>query len=779
MVVLSALSLSGLALSSVTLAQTGDSGGSFGPTPTPTPQPAVSWPVGDPGVREWHSHQHVHRHSGEADQRIDATAPPQVKRSLGEWGYPLGDGAAFSAGGDTGSGAGVRAKIQTPDVIPDTTSVRIALPGQGRYVGDMEIYRDGGRIAVFQAGQSVFIDSGLRPNTHYTYQVIGALGDGTTETTPYAVTTLAAVPKVALPMSRTGTSLLLPIVDLENPDYTEYRAEMWPHGSSDAPIIRDWSTERCISMNGLVPQQRYQMRVHARNLDSIETDSPESIAGESGGGWLTVYTKPGTFRNDAWARREVAAAKEIYGLTDAAYQWLLEDIEIVRMRGEPGWAGATERRIGIGHPDPWVFMHEAMHVFWSYWAGFPESCDRMNLHTFRRDLLDFRYTFHALDNEELDNPLEPWRSYYDALDRSLPDVVGGERVQDIAANEEFGKLWHHVFHVHETNSPMYAMRKPAILPPSLRRYFDGFLLGREGGDMTEENLRGRFLAGTDRALWDMAYGRFGVPLPTWVSRVSDALRTGSLDESERELLQAAHRQKLVDFFNTLPDVADNGYLSGSDNPDCRFGRDYVRQHMELTGLYAGELREAEGMELAETELASVLRAWAAFLDNPLYSEQHLADVRAAINAEADLPARYQDAMLEVVELIRRHEFRNFTPRPRPNFNIDAPFGDPVLVTEPKTVSSGGLQDVVLQVDRQDRVRLEWGLPAEAPQTNYRSNFSDGCWGTNYLYEWDSPAILDSGRRRVTWEPNPPGTYQFCVDLAGAGEVCHGNIVLAP
>ena len=711
-------------------------------------------------MREWHGHRHAHRHSGEMAQPLDSAVPLQVKRALGESGYRLGGEAAFNTGGDMGTNAGVRAKIQTPDVIPDTTSIRITLPGQGRYVGDMEIYRDGGRIATLRAGQSVFIDSGLRPNTRYAYEVIGALGDGTTETTPYAVTTLAAVPKVSLPMSRTSTSLLLPIVDRENPRYTEYRAELWPHGSSDAPIIRDWSTERCIGMNGLVPWQHYQMRVYARNLDNIETDSPESVAGETWGGWMTVYTKPKTFQNDAWARREAAAAKEIYGLTDAAHQWLVEDIEIIRMRGEPGWAGAMERSFGIGHPDPWVFMHEAMHVFWSYWTGFPESCDRMNLHTFRRDLLDFMYTFHAVDNDELDNPLEPWRSYYDALDHSLPDVVGGERVKDIVDNEEFGKLWHHVFHVHETNSPMYAMRKPAILPPSLRRYFDGFLAEREGGDMTEENLRGRFLAGTDHALWEMAYGPFGVPLPTWATWPPEALRTGSLDEAERERLREAHRQKLVDFFNTLPDVADNGYLSGSDNPDCRFGRDYVRRHMDLTGLYAGELHEAEGMELTETELESVLRAWDAFFNNPLYGEQHLADVEAAINAETELPARYRDAMLGVVDLIRRYEFRNFTQRPRPNFNVDAPFGEPVLVTDPKTAWSGGLQDVVLQVDSEGRVRLEWGLPARAPQTYYRSNFSDGCWGTDYRYEWDAPAILDSGRNRVTWEPNPPGTYQI-------------------
>ncbi len=71
-------------------------------------------------------------------------------------------------------------------------------------------------------------------------------------------------------------------------------------------------------------------------------------------------------------------------------------------------------------------MHETMHLFWSYWDGFPESCDRMDLHSFRRDVVTFMAVFRALDNQELDNPMEQWRPYYESMIRGLPDRIDGE-----------------------------------------------------------------------------------------------------------------------------------------------------------------------------------------------------------------------------------------------------------------------------------------------------------------------------------------------------------------
>ena len=500
--------------------------------------------------------------------------------------------------------------------------------------------------------------------------------------------------------------------------------------------------------------------------------------------WLQAV--PGPAQNTEWVKREAATAAEIYGLTDAAYDWLANDVHVHRMVGEPGWAGAWWHNFGIGHPDPWTFMHEAMHVFWGYWDGFPESCDKMNLHTFRRDVLEFREQFHALDNEELENPLEPWRLYYDDLTRNLPEYIGGERLDDIVEREEYWKIWHNIFHIHETNAPMWAYGQPDRLPPQLRRFFDGFLADGQKGDLTVETLRGRHLGGVDGELWDMAYGRAGMPLPEYVRHISDALRTGNLEETERTMLSDAQRQKVVDFFNTLPQVADNGYIKVANNPDCRFGRRYIRQHMPLVSHYAGNLREAEGLEFTEMELGAILRAWSAVGDNPLYGRRYIADAEAAVLDEPGLPAAHRDAILDVLGMIGQYEYNGFVENPRPNFNLDAPFGDPVLVTEPKTTHQDGPQNVVVQIDGKGRVRLEWDLPDNAPaEGSYRSNFSAPCRPSiNYTYGLSAPAVLDSGRQRVTWSAHPHGDYQFCVELKNHvtranREVCHGHIVVGP
>ena len=60
---------------------------------------------------------------------------------------------------------------------------------------------------------------------------------------------------------------------------------------------------------------------------------------------------------------------EIYGLTDAAHDWLVNYVHVHRMVGEPGWASAWWHNFRIWHSDPWTFMHEAMHVFWDIGTG--------------------------------------------------------------------------------------------------------------------------------------------------------------------------------------------------------------------------------------------------------------------------------------------------------------------------------------------------------------------------------------------------------------------------
>ena len=114
----------------------------------------------------------------------------------------------------------------------------------------------------------------------------------------------------------------------------------------------------------------------------------------------------------------------------------------------------------------------------------------------------------------------------------------------------------------------------------------------------------------------MAYGRAGMLLPAWANHVNDALRTGSLNETERTMLSNAQRQRVVDFFNTLPQVAERGYIKAVGNPDCGFGRAYIRRHMNLASRYSEELHETDGLAFTEKELNAVLGAWATLCENP-------------------------------------------------------------------------------------------------------------------------------------------------------------------
>lgn len=682
---------------------------------------------------------------------------------------------------------GAPASITTTDgpfsvIATSISSVTVSWAETDRYPAGADIYRDGRLVARLGSGTDSFTDQGLVPNTRYVYVVQGETPAGDAETSEYSITTLASEPEVAILMARKPGSFQVPIVNITDPDYTEYRVLVF-----DGGVLRrmtNWSAERCVDIQGVVPGRTYLVQVQGRNLDGVVTSTPINVAGEPFGSGLRAWTPASLPVNDEWAKREIDAAADIYGLTDEARAWMHQHIQVVRIVGEPGWAGVWANYLGIGHPGPWTMMHETMHLFWSYWDGFPESCDRLNLHSFRRDVRTFMVVFRALDNQELANPMEQWRPYYESMTRGLPDRIDGEPTATILENEQFYRLWHHLYHVHETNVPAFAAQNLSLIPPRLRRYYVGFLKD-DGRETTwqQESQRTRHLQSYDRDLWNTAYGPFSLPqLEQWrFPHVGHNFRTGRLSEPLRTQIDDARRQKLIDFIETLPAVAGNGYFRTCHNLDRGFGQHYVREHFGLSLSYLHEIySELEHLTLSVSERQAVVSAWQTIFDGPLYHAQGRQQVLDRINADTKLPSRYRDAFASIVAMVEKYEYQSQWLS-IPLFGDDGPFGAVAHVTGSRSIDPRGPQNVVVSVDDQRRIRVEWDAPTIILDPGwYRTNFSNECGdsvGGHFQYD---ESIMESGRNRATYPPYYPGSYQICVALTNGDheyEVCHQNVLV--
>ncbi len=769
-----------------------------GPIYVPLPTPVVEWHAQGPG------------YGGTTN-----VVPPAVRRALERDGYPLPEpppaaAAPVSAPVESGEAGGNNLGPVRLSSVAESQSLRINVesptqavvswPDNGRYVGMVNVYRDDRLVASISSGEGAFVDTGLSPNTRYTYTIQARRANGSRETIERAIATLASVPVVALPMEMTHNSLLIPITNDTDPYYTEYRAEVW----LDDVLVQTtpWRSERCIPIKNLDSDRYYRLRVYARNLDGVQTDTPTSVAGENPDWALGNHTAAGPVSNDAWAMREIDAAADIYRLTDDARDWMRDHVQIIRMRGEPGWAGAWRNNVGIGHSNPKTLMHEVMHVFWTYWDGFPESCDRMNLHTFRRDVLNFIATFENYDNEELDNPLEPWRPYFGGLDRSL-QIYGqpDEPLQEIIEREEYHNLWHTIFHMQEADVPIFVAGKPSLLPSSLRKYFVGFL--KEGMDTTweEEVLAYRHLHPSEAEVWNMAFGTEHIhgPFSRRLPWIPESLRVRRVAEPLRAQLETAAQLKLVDFFNTLPDLDDSGYFNSHNTSRCRSGRNHIRQHMALSFEYLEDLPEAYPAVLSPEETPvfpspsgpgapsiprntpmpdavdpyvmaaqqqhAVIKAWEIIVNGPLYSERYLDAARQAIADVPHLPPHYQQAFENVLDIIRRAEYGFFRTL-EPNFDVDAEIGPTGFVTSPLTADEGGLVDFVVAVDDSGRIQLEWKVKGRSldADSEYSVSMFGPCWNDEYSFAGDQPSLTSSGLYRVTWPAYEPGLYHVCLRL---------------
>ena len=540
----------------------------------------------------------------------------------------------------------------------------------------MDLFRDGERIASNPASVSSYTDSGLEPNTRYTYEAVASEGGLNAEAT---AATLAYPPQGGHTRSVHWTGFEFYIVDERNPAGTEYRVILRGPGTE----VSDWTADKCLVYEGLSQVrgfQPYSYTITARNLDGVETRAANRRVGEAGTGPEWVVTRGYDSNADPWVAARIQDLQAIYGLTDAAVAWLTNGVRVERpleTRGGqtylgPGYAGfRAGAYVGLGHSNPDALMHEAMHAFWESWNGWSEPCDEMNFYTFKRDQAQFLLDFRDYDRAGGSNPWEAWRPYYTEVLASLnADVESGRRegrVQQgedawqILANRDFYRV-PNFYHRYETVYPAYGSNSLSLAPPPLQKYFQGFLA--EGEPTTWNSLlrwysrlRGNDRPGdpSDHRLWNMAFFTRDVHHH---SPASGSGSTTRIPEPLRTALRNADRQRLVDFVNTLEVLDWEGNEHYSFDASAGFWQHHVREHLYMSQIYLDELSPATGIELEPAAWAAVKGMMERMVSDLFCGGTTPAGMRSVISGASGLSAVHKTAFTKMVDVYeKRSDFR--------------------------------------------------------------------------------------------------------------------------
>ncbi len=403
-------------------------------------------------------------------------------------------------------------------------------------------------------------------------------------------------------MATHKTGLQIPIIDEVNPDYTEYQVTLSRRGLPTS--VSDWSTSKCRTFEGLVPGEHYIITIIARNLEGNTTKAANQYAEEGGPAvqgarWIHTWGHSGT--QDPWVKARVRDAAAIHGLTEAAEDWMNNRILIERKRGEPRHRSSHLGLVGMGHSNAGHLMADVMRAFWEYWDGFSEPCDQMNIYTFRRDVAQFAIEFRDLERSGGDNHLAPWRPYYNLIVAILAlQDLDGEDYWDVLERGEygrFGRLWYEL----ERLIPGFNPHHPSLIPPHVRKYFDGFMRDGESRTWDEELDWYTSLEDADRHLW--------FPLVTHAilhnsPRELNYVSRTRIPEPLRTSLRSADRQMLVDFINTLGDQEPWEWWAESRG----YWNFHVSFHLTRFRLYKTELDASAGIELEQANFGAVLQA---------------------------------------------------------------------------------------------------------------------------------------------------------------------------
>ena len=191
--------------------------------------------------------------------------------------------------------------------------------------------------------------------------------------------------------------------------------------------------------------------------------------------------------------------------------------------------------------------------------------------------------------------------------------LDGEDYWDVLERGEysrFGGLWWEL----ESLIPGFNPHHPSLIPPRIRKYFDGFMRDGESRTWDDELDWYTSLEDADRQLWfplvTHAILHNSPRTPSYASRTR-------IPEPLRTTLRNADRQTVVDFINTLEDqtpwewwVESRGYWSF-----------HVSFHLTRFPLYKAELDASAGIELEQSNLDAVVQSLQLLYDLHCPSER--------------------------------------------------------------------------------------------------------------------------------------------------------------
>ena len=521
-----------------------------------------------------------------------------------------------------------------------------------------EIYRDGQLVASLPSSRNWYSEYGLDPNIRYEYKLVLQPVEGLTVSAEADAATMAYPPTVVSPMNINESGFTLAIVDESNPPDTMYRVVL----SSNGAIVSssDWDTSRCRTFDGLDGRNKYQFELTTRNMDGIETyPAVDKAHYEYAGENPFVHTQSMTGTDDPWARLRINGAVEVFRLTDKAREWMLADIHVKGFRNEPGWAGFPGY-VGIGYPTgPPTLMHELMHGFWEHWNGFPETCDVMNIYTFKRDVAQFLLDFRNYDRLKQSNPYEAWRPFYN-FQVWYADVNGdGRDWWALLERREFEELRDPIYHIADASLLSLVAGRLSLIPPTLQPYFLGFLADTEKTTWRDELSWYSRLPQLERSLWNSegAFGYWGYDRILQSSPEYGAPDTAPRTHIPEELRQAirnAERQRLVDFVNTLEDISDTEKGEALWHADFVFWVSYVSQFLYSFQFFLDELSPNIGIELDQANLDGVREGLSILVSDFYCGDANASELRESIDAVTAISHLQRQALFQMIEIRERN-----------------------------------------------------------------------------------------------------------------------------
>ena len=459
-------------------------------------------------------------------------------------------------------------------------------------------------------------------------------------------------PTLVGPMYAKDNGFTVALVDERSPDSTLYKVTAFDLAKEDTTIVSDWSSSRCRRFEGLTHNSWHRFEAVAMNPSGHRTRTVEYWMYLSGDDiWET------TPADDPWLADRISEVVGIYNLTDDARD-MIKNLPIKIHRNEPGYAAywGLNRGVGLGlATQPWTFAHETMHAFWHHWDGFPLPCDQMNLLTFRRDLLRFVLaftTYESLTDEP--NPLEEYRPYFNWLAQDFPYYVGpdGQSALNLLLQTYWfdgyfeHDIWTLMFHIGDTDPPMTVFGRPYLLPPTIARYFEGFIEPIQEDEPTTWNKyidHFRALSQVDRRLMFEASRLHGRLLSGYIAPPPET--ETSIPEPLRSRVRNADRQGLMDFVNTLEDMACNADCEAWWDADPRFWYHYSINNLIRIVLYLDEIDRSTGIELDKSNWDSMREALGAL---PSCGDATIGEVRNRIVSLDGITETQRTALLTVL-----------------------------------------------------------------------------------------------------------------------------------